>query len=147
MRARIHPTAIVHPEAVVGDDVEIGAYAIVGAGVRLGAGTRLAPHAVVEGPTEMGEGNAVSSFAVLGTAPQARAKGASPTEAEGTLRVGAGNVFREHDRPPRHARQRDDDRRRQPVHGVGPRGTTSSSDRTGRSPTRCRSGHATVADS
>jgi UDP-N-acetylglucosamine acyltransferase len=90
---RIHPTAVVDPRAELAPDVELGPYAVVGAGVRIGAGSRLLAHAVVLGPTALGEGNVVHPFAVLGGEPQH--KRPAPSH-ESRLVVGDRNTFREH---------------------------------------------------
>jgi UDP-N-acetylglucosamine acyltransferase len=66
----IHPTAIVAPEAQVHPTVEIGPWCTIGPKVRIGQGTRLISHVVVDGRTELGEGNLVFPFAVLGAVPQ-----------------------------------------------------------------------------
>ena len=90
--ARIHETAVVHPEAELASDVEIGPLAVIGAGVVLGRGTRVLAHAIVEGPTRIGEDNVLHSFSVTGGAAQhKRDQGAS-----GRLVLGHGNVVREH---------------------------------------------------
>jgi UDP-N-acetylglucosamine acyltransferase len=91
---RIHPTALVDPRAEIDASVEIGPYCVVGAGVVIGARTRLRSHVVVEGPTAIGEGNTLHSFAVLGGEPQHKRHrhDGGPTR----LCVGDANVFREH---------------------------------------------------
>ena len=66
----IHATAIIAKEAQIDSTVEIGPYCVIGPNVKLGKGTVLKSHVVVEGDTEVGEGNAISSFAVLGGPPQ-----------------------------------------------------------------------------
>lgn len=88
----MHPTAVVSPEASLGEGVEIGPLCHVGPGVVLGRGTRLLSSAVVLGPSELGPGNVVHPFAVLGGAPQDRAHRGEPTR----LVIGEGNEFREH---------------------------------------------------
>jgi len=88
----VHPTAQVSAGAELAEGVEVGPYCVVGPGVRLGAGTRLRSHVVIEGPTELGPGNEVYPFAVLGGAPQDRSYQGEATR----LEVGANNVFREH---------------------------------------------------
>ncbi|WP_394822409.1 acyl-ACP--UDP-N-acetylglucosamine O-acyltransferase [Pendulispora albinea] len=92
MSTNVHPTAIVHPEATLEDEVELGPYAVVGKGVHLGPRTRLASHAIVEGPTRLGEGNVIFPFAVLGCVAQDKRHAGAP----GSLEVGDANVFREH---------------------------------------------------
>src|SRR5580693_9330800 len=93
MPPRVHPTSVIDPHAELAADVEVGPYAIVGGGVRVGAGTRLFAHAVVLGPTVLGEQNVVHSFAVVGG--QSQQKRAAPS-GDSRLVVGHRNVFREH---------------------------------------------------
>jgi UDP-N-acetylglucosamine acyltransferase len=90
--ASIHPTAIVAPGAVIGEGVSIGPYCIVGEHVSLGAGTRLSSHVVIEGRCEIGEGNVIYPFAMLGGPPQHTAYRGEDTR----LVVGDNNVIREH---------------------------------------------------
>ncbi len=90
---RLHPTAVIDPRAELGADVEVGPFCVVGAGVRIGARTVLLPHAVVLGPTALGDDNVVHPFAVLGGAPQHKRE---PAGAGSRLEVGSRNVFREH---------------------------------------------------
>jgi UDP-N-acetylglucosamine acyltransferase len=73
--------------------VELGPYVVLGRGVQVGAGTRLLAHAVVLGPTVVGEGNLVHPFAVLGGESQHKRPKAP---GEGRLVIGDRNVFREH---------------------------------------------------
>lgn len=89
--ARIHPTAQVDPGAVVGEDSTVGAFAVIGAEVVLGAGSVVHPHAVIEGPTRLGDGNRVFPFACLGMEPQDLKHRGERT----TLRIGHRNTFRE----------------------------------------------------
>jgi UDP-N-acetylglucosamine acyltransferase len=89
---RIHPTAVVDPRAEIDPSVEIGPYSVVGPGVVIGAGTRVASHVIVEGPTFIGRGNALCSFAVLGGEPQHKRNQGGPSR----LIVGDSNVIREH---------------------------------------------------
>lgn len=86
----IHPTAVVDPSAQLGD-VEIGPYAVVGPGVVLRDGVVLHAHAVVEGPTVVGERTVVHPHAVLGGPPQDMSHDGSPT----FLEIGPDCVFRE----------------------------------------------------
>lgn len=88
----IHPTAVVDPGAELDPhEVDIGPFAVVGAGVRLSSGVTLHAHAVVTGPTEVGERTVVYSHAVLGGPPQDLKHDGSATR----LVIGADNVFRE----------------------------------------------------
>ncbi len=90
--ARVHASAIVEDGAVLGTDVEIGPYAVVSAKVRLGDGVRIGPHVVLLGQTEIGAGTVVHAHAVLGGPAQLR----SDSGQEALLKIGAGNVIREH---------------------------------------------------
>jgi UDP-N-acetylglucosamine acyltransferase len=92
--AKIHPTAIVDRHAELAEDVEVGPFCHVHGGVRIGAGSRLLSHVVVCGRTELGAGNVVHPFAVLGGEAQVR-KGARGDGRSGGLLVGDHNVFRE----------------------------------------------------
>lgn len=90
--ANIHPTATVAPDAVLGPDVVVGPYAFIGAKVELGAGCTIGPHAMVNGPTRMGEKNHVFQFASIGEGPQDLSYKGEPTR----LEVGDRNIFREY---------------------------------------------------
>ncbi len=89
---KIHPTAIIHDGARLADDVEVGPYCIVGPKVTLGARVRLISHAVIEGFTDIGEGNEIHAFACLGAAPQHLGHKGEDTR----LIVGKNNIVREH---------------------------------------------------
>jgi UDP-N-acetylglucosamine acyltransferase len=88
----IHPTAVVHPEATIESDVEVGPFVVVGARVVIGRGTRVLAHAVIEGPTRLGEANVVHPFAVVGGQAQHKRY----HDGWGELVVGSYNVVREH---------------------------------------------------
>lgn len=87
----IDARAIVDPSAVLGEGVTIGPWSIIGPEVELGAGTVVDAHAIVRGPTRIGERNHIAPFASLGDRTPARSYGGEPT----TLVVGDDNVFRE----------------------------------------------------
>lgn len=89
--SRIHATAIVDVQAELDDSVQVGPYAVIGPRVRIGAGSRVAAHAVLQGPTVMGRGNQVYSFASIGGDPQDKKYAGEPT----LLEIGDRNVFRE----------------------------------------------------
>lgn len=91
MATAVHATAIVHAGAELADDVEIGPYCIVGPRARLASRVRLVSHVVIEGSTEVGEDCVVSSFSVLGGAPQHLAYAGEDTR----LVIGPRNVIRE----------------------------------------------------
>jgi len=87
----IHATAVVHGSATIHPEAEVGPVAVVGEAVVVGARTRIGAHAVVEGPTVLGEDNVVHPHAALGGPPQDLKYGGEPTR----LLVGSRNVFRE----------------------------------------------------
>lgn len=89
---RIHPTAIMDRTAELAEDVEIGAYSVVEGQVRLGPGTVLRPHAVVRRSCQVGSGNLIDSFAVIGGEPQDHK---FDPAVESSVRIGNDNVFRE----------------------------------------------------
>jgi len=92
MNASVHRTAVVDESATLADGVKVGAFCRVGPEVFVGEGSELLDHAVVLGPTQLGRGNRVHPFAVLGGAPQDRTYAGEPTR----LEIGDDNVFREH---------------------------------------------------
>ncbi len=87
----IHPTAIVSDAAIIADDVQIGPYSIIGDNVEIGRGTRIDSHAVVNGPTTIGEDNHIYQFASIGDDPQDKKYADEPT----TLKIGDRNTIRE----------------------------------------------------
>ncbi len=89
--AGIDPTARVAPGALLAEDVRVGAYSVIGPRVKIGAGSRIDSHVVIEGDTELGEGNQVFSFASIGRAPQDLKYRGEHTR----LRIGHRNVIRE----------------------------------------------------
>jgi UDP-N-acetylglucosamine acyltransferase len=91
MTGLIHPTAVIAPEAVLADDVRVGPYAVIGPGVEIGRGTVVGPHACIEGPTRIGEGNRIFQFASVGADPQDMKYRGETTR----LEIGDRNVVRE----------------------------------------------------
>lgn len=89
----IHPSAVIHPDAVLAPDVEVGPGVVIGPRVTVGAGCVLAAHAVLESDVTLGEGNQIGYGCVLGAAPQ---DFAHKPEIRSSVRVGAGNRFREY---------------------------------------------------
>ena len=87
----IHPTAIIDPTAELDAGVEVGAFSIVGPAVRIGRGTRVGPHAVLRGPSDIGEDNRIFQFASVGEDPQDKKYGGEATR----LTMGHRNVVRE----------------------------------------------------
>jgi len=87
----IHATAIVAPDARVAPDVEIGPYTVIGTQVEIGRGCSIGPHAVINGPTTIGEENRIFQFASIGEGPQDHSYKGEPTR----LEIGDRNTFRE----------------------------------------------------
>ncbi len=90
--AQIAPTARIHPDAIIGPGVSIGEFAIVEQDVTIGAQTRLDPYVYVKRWTTLGERNQISAGTVLGTDPLDK----NFTGARSYLRIGDGNIIREH---------------------------------------------------
>lgn len=88
----IHRTAIVDARAEIDATAEIGALAVIEGSVRIGPRTRVLARAVITGGAELGADNVVHYGAVLGDVPQDVAF----TGTDSFLRIGDGNVFREH---------------------------------------------------
>jgi len=90
--AQVASTARVHSGAVVGPGVIIGDFAVIEDEVAIGAGSRLDPYVYVKRWTTLGERNQISAGTVLGTDPLDK----NFTGARSFLRIGSGNVIREH---------------------------------------------------
>ena len=88
----VHPTAIIDPDAEIAPDVQVGPYAIIEGRVQVGPGCVIEGHACLSGRLTMGRDNFVGHGAVLGKGPQHKGYRGEPT----ALRIGDGNVFREH---------------------------------------------------
>jgi UDP-N-acetylglucosamine acyltransferase len=88
---RIHPTAIVHPGATIGPGTEIGPYVTIGAQVRIGKDCRIGASTVIDGMTEIGDGNQIFPMASVGLIPQDLKFGGEATR----LFIGHRNVIRE----------------------------------------------------
>lgn len=88
----IHPTAIVHPKAKVAPSVRVGPYAVIDEGVEIGPDCVLGPHVYLTGNTSIGARNHFHAGCVIGDSPQDVKYKGEPTR----LRIGDGNVFREH---------------------------------------------------
>ena len=87
----IHETAIIAEGAVLEDGVKIGPYCVIGKDVKIGKNTLLESHVVVEGITEIGEGNKIHSFASIGKDSQDLKYKGEPTK---TI-IGNNNKIRE----------------------------------------------------
>ena len=88
----IHPTAIIHPKAKLDSTVRVGPYAIVDEGVEVGPDCVIGPQVYLTGLTTVGARNRFYVGCVIGEAPQDLKYNGEPTR----LRIGEGNVFREH---------------------------------------------------
>jgi UDP-N-acetylglucosamine acyltransferase len=87
----VHPTAMVHPGAKVGRGTVVGPNAVVGENVVLGKDCRIGASSVIDGWTEIGDGNEVFPFASIGLIPQDLKFKGEKTR----LVIGHRNVFRE----------------------------------------------------
>ena len=88
----IHRTAIVHPKSRIGDHVQIGPYTVVEEDVLIGDETVIWDHVHIGRGTTIGKNNSIHIGAVIGH--QAQHKVATP--ADGFLKIGDHNVFREY---------------------------------------------------
>jgi UDP-N-acetylglucosamine acyltransferase len=89
--ADIHHTAIVHPGAQIGTGTVIGPYATIGERVRIGRDCRVGASCVIDGHTEIGDGNEIFPMASIGLVPQDLKFGGEPTR----VVIGDRNVIRE----------------------------------------------------
>ncbi len=87
----IDASASVHPDAVIGAGTVVGPHAVIGEHVRLGRDCKVGASSVVEGPSEIGDGNEIFPFVSIGLIPQDLKFHGEPTK----LKVGHRNVFRE----------------------------------------------------
>lgn len=89
----IHATAVVDPGARISPGVRVGPFAVIGAGVCLGEDVEVGPHAVLEGPLEIGARCQIHVGAVIGLPPQdLKWKPGTPSG----VRIGEGTVVREY---------------------------------------------------
>ena len=89
--ADIHPTAIVHAGARIGAGTVIGPYVTVGERVRIGRDCRIGASCVIDGVTEIGDGNQIFPMTSIGLVPQDLKFGGEPTR----VVIGDRNVIRE----------------------------------------------------
>lgn len=87
----IHERAVVSSDARVHERAAVGAYSIIGPEVEIGAGTRIEAHAVVKGPSVIGEDNHIFQFASIGDDPQDKKYAGEKTK----LTIGNRNTIRE----------------------------------------------------
>ena len=90
--SQISPFAVIHPNAKLGRNVEIGHFSLVEADVTLGDNCKLASHVVIKSGVTIGENNQFGEGSVVGGTPQH----ISAPPPFGQVRIGDGNVFREH---------------------------------------------------
>ena len=88
----ICPTAVVSPDAQIGDNVEIGNFCLIESGVTIGNGCKFDSHVVIKSGVTIGKNNQFGEGAVIGGLPQH----VSAPPPFGQIRIGNGNVFREH---------------------------------------------------
>jgi len=88
----VHPSAVVHPSARLGPGTRVGPHAVIGEGVVLGEECEVGPGAHLVKWVEAGARNRFHSGAIIGDAPQDLRHDGSPS----CVRIGSGNVFREH---------------------------------------------------
>jgi UDP-N-acetylglucosamine acyltransferase len=87
----IDSRAVVAADARLHESVTVGPYAVIGSGVEIGRGTRVEPHAVIKGPTVIGEDNHIFQFASIGDDPQDKKYKGERT----SLVIGDRNTIRE----------------------------------------------------
>ena len=89
--ATIHPTAIVHPDAVIGEGTIVGPYCTIGPHVTIGRNNKIGASCVIDGVTDIGDGNDISPMTSIGLVPQDLKFGGEPTR----VVIGNRNVIRE----------------------------------------------------
>ena len=89
--ADIHPTAIVHPSARIGTGTVVGPFVTIGERVTIGRDCRIGASCVIDGVTDIGDGNQIFPMASIGLVPQDLKFGGEPTR----LTIGDRNVIRE----------------------------------------------------
>ncbi len=88
----IHTSAIVDAAAEIAEGVRIGPGCVIRGKVIIGAGSELLNNVIIEGPTEIGEGNVFHTGAVIGGRTQDLKYDGEPTY----LKIGDHNAFREY---------------------------------------------------
>jgi UDP-N-acetylglucosamine acyltransferase len=89
--AEIHSTAIVHPSARIGAGTVVGPFVTIGERVTIGRDCRIGASCVIDGVTEIGDGNQIFPMASIGLVPQDLKFGGEPTR----VTIGDRNVIRE----------------------------------------------------
>ena len=90
--AAIHPTALIDPRAELGRNVRVGAYSVIGPDVVIGDDCEIMNHVTLVGPTRLGRGNRIYSYASIGQDPQDKKYDGT---GESRLEVGDENTIRE----------------------------------------------------
>jgi UDP-N-acetylglucosamine acyltransferase len=90
-RVQIDPTAKVHPAARIGEGTLIGPHVTVGERVQIGRDCQVGASCVIDGWTQIGDGNRLSPFVSVGLAPQDLKYRGEPTR----LVIGSENILRE----------------------------------------------------
>jgi UDP-N-acetylglucosamine acyltransferase len=88
----VHPTAVIDPSARIGRGTRVGPHAVIGEGVVLGEDCEVGPGVHMVKWVEAGARNRFHSGAVIGDAPQDLRHDGSAS----SVRIGDGNIFREH---------------------------------------------------
>ena len=88
----ISPFAIVSPDATIGNNVDIGHFCLIESGVTIGNNCKFASHVVVKSGVTIGDNNQFGDGSIIGGTPQH----ISAPPPFGQVRIGDGNVFREH---------------------------------------------------
>ena len=86
-----HPSAIIDPSAKIDESVEIGPFSLIGPDVTIGKDTRIESHAILKGPTIIGERNHVFQFSTVGDGSPDKKYKNEPT----LLKIGDDNIIRE----------------------------------------------------
>jgi UDP-N-acetylglucosamine acyltransferase len=86
-----HPSAIVHTGAQIGDGTVVGPFVTIGEHVKIGRDCRIGASTVIDGWTEIGDGNEIFPMASIGLIPQDLKFGGEQTR----LSIGNRNVIRE----------------------------------------------------
>jgi len=87
----IHPTAIIHPSAKIGAGTVVGPYVSIGEHVTIGRDNKIGASCVIDGVTEIGDGNEIFPMTSIGLVPQDLKFGGEPTR----VTIGDRNVIRE----------------------------------------------------
>lgn len=90
--ADVHPTAWISSEAQIEDGCRIGPFAVVEPEAQIGPGCEIGAHAVIKRFSILGKENRVAEGAVIGGLPQ----DLKYQDCRSYVRIGEGNVFREH---------------------------------------------------